>query len=510
MTVKTMVRVSVCLLIAMLATACGSGNEPVRVTIPATQIGAGAPIYTATPSLTPSRTPIPSATFTPTHTATVTPTASDTPTATATPTFTATPTNTPTETASPTPTTELLTLTPISLEGAPPAIAVASAELSPDFTGGWSCRDFPCADDIDGFLSRIRVPDGFEVSHAGTFPGQVQQIVVGDDGRIYGTVLENGTRSGAVYVIDEATSDAQRYSDTIISPHGLAFQPSTNVLYVTGRITLENDGALFRVTASGETTPIINDLPCCFQIVRNQPNGIIFGADGLLYMGVGAVTDRAESTNPARQAFADVLPNEASILRVNPHTGTIETVAQGTHNPYDLTFTSNGTLYGTDMGLVTGEGDRLLRITEGAHYGWPYYRTRGCAECPPRPAQLDIQPDTYLFPNYTLPRGIVAYTGTQFPANFQNTLFITLWNETTWGQRVIWLNPNDERLTSEDFVPDVFMDGLVRPSDVTLAPDGSLLVVDHVNGNVWRVSYTAEVTQPTPSGFVFTTNTPAN
>ena len=510
MTVKTIARVGIFLLMAFVATACGSSNEPVRVTIPATQVGAGAPIYTATASLTPSRTPIPSATFTPTNTATLTPTASNTPTATATSTATATPTNTPTETASPTATTELLTLTPIALDGAPPAVTVTSATLSEDDTANWSCGDFPCPDDIDGFLGRIRVADGFEVSFAGTFPGQVQQIIVDDDGRIYGTVLENGTRSGAVYVINDVASEAERYSDTIISPHGLAFQPGTNVLYVTGRITLETDGGLFRVSKDGETLPVINDLPCCFQIVRNQPNGIIFGADGLLYMGVGAITDRAESPNPARQAFAEVLPNEASILRVNPHTGTVEVVAQGTHNPYDLTFTSNGTLYATDMGLVTGEGDRLLRITEGAHYGWPYYRTRGCAECPARPAQLDIQPDTYLFPNYTLPRGIAAYTGTQYPANFQNTLFVTLWNETPWGQRVIWLNPNDERLTSEEFTPDVFMDGLVRPSDVTIAPDGSLLVVDYVNGNVWRVAYTAEVAPPTPSGFVFPTNTPTN
>ena len=59
---------------------------------------------------------------------------------------------------------------------------------------GWSCEDFPCEDDLDGWLNRIRVPTGYTLEHVGKLPGQPMQITYGADGRLYATVLENGSR----------------------------------------------------------------------------------------------------------------------------------------------------------------------------------------------------------------------------------------------------------------------------------------------------------------------------
>ena len=73
---------------------------------------------------------------------------------------------------------------------------------------GWSCDDFPCEDDIDGFLSQIQVAEGFIVSYVGQFPGQPMQIIYGTDGRLYATILEKGTRRGAVYALnDDGTTE---------------------------------------------------------------------------------------------------------------------------------------------------------------------------------------------------------------------------------------------------------------------------------------------------------------
>ncbi|MGJ3239910.1 MAG: PQQ-dependent sugar dehydrogenase [Anaerolineae bacterium] len=499
-------RIAFISLIMSVLSACGGNASPVAVvTIPATQIGAGAPVYTATPTLTPSHTPTASPTPTATETPTITPTASHTPTS------TATPTDTPTQTPSPSPTTGLLTPTPIILDSAPSATSIAPASFSA--TQGWSCGDFPCEDDIAGFLQRIQVPAGFELAHVGRFGGQVVQLLVVDDGRLFATVLEDGTRSGAVYIM-YPDARVERYSETIISPAGLAFQPGTDVLYVSGRTTPDEGGALYRVDVDGRTTRIVDDLPCCYQMVWNQPNGMIFGADGWLYLGIGALTDRAESSRPGSQPFAEIVPNEAGILRINPHTGMVEPYVQGLHNPVDLTVTSRGQLFATDMGLVTGEGDRIVEIRDSAHYGWPYYRTRGCAECPPRPPSLEITPDLLTLANYSIPQGITAYTGNQFPSNMQDTLFIALWNGVEWGQQVIWLDPNDPRLGSDDYQPQPFVTGLIRPSDVVVASDGSLLVADFIYGHVWRVSYGAgtggQPVPTAPSQFVLPTNTPHN
>src|SRR5690606_18677182 len=109
--------------------------------------------------------------------------------------------------------------------------------------------------------------------------------------------------------------------------------------------------------------------------------------------------------------------------------------------PFDLAIDSAGQLYATDNGLVSGEGDRVLKVEPEAHYGWPYWWSRGCTGCPTQPGNIIVSPDLLAFPDYTLPRGIVAYNGTQFPANLFDNLFVTLWNGIEGGQRVVRIDP---------------------------------------------------------------------
>jgi glucose/arabinose dehydrogenase len=463
--------------IFLSVSACGSATPQgaFQATLPPTV--SSAPVYTATPTLTPSLTP----TVTPTLTATLTLTPS--------PTLTVTPSQTPSLTPSlpPSPTLPLLTLTPATSDGAPNAILAQAADFSA--VSGWSCEDFPCEDDIAGFLERIRVPPGFIVEHVGKFPGQPLQITYGPDGRLYGTILENGSRNGAVYALN-GDGTSQRYSGDLIAPVGLAFQPGTDVLYVSARVTEAQGGGLYRVLSNGTTETIIDDLPCCYSLVDNQPNGLTFGADGYLYMGIGSLTDHAESPNPESQPYAEVQTKEAAILRIQPHTGAVEVYAQGLHNPYDVTFDTQGQAYGTDSGILEGPGDRALTINEGSFYGWPYWRTRGCTDCPLSRADLTVEPDLVTFPDFSLPRGLVAYNGIQFPANYFGSLFIALWNGTPDAQRIVRIDLRDPRLGGENYTPEPFMTGLIRPVDVIVAPDGSLVVADFIYGHVWRVKYT--------------------
>jgi sugar lactone lactonase YvrE len=433
-------------------------------------------VYSPTPTHTPTLTVTPSATFTPTPT----------------PTLTLTPTLTATLTPSPSPTVALLTLTPAARTGAPRAYLLPTAAFAP--TEGWGCGDFPCADDIDGFLQRIRVPQGFQVEHAGRFPGQPLQITYGPDQRLYATVIEDAAaRTGAVYALN-ADGSAERYAGDFIAPVGLAFQPGTAVLYVSSRLSLLSGGALWRIIPGSSAPELVTDrLPCCYSLIDNQPNGLIFGPDGYLYLGVGALTDHGETTNP-RQTSADLDPLEAAVLRIQPHTGAIETYASGLRNPYDITFNSAGQFYATDQGLISGPGDRLVRLEAGGHYGWPYWRTRGCATCLIKPGNLNIQPDLVTYPPYTIPRGLIAYQSTQFPENLFDALFVVLWNGTEYAQRVEVLTPlalaraansGETLLGGEPFVT-----GLIRPIDVTIDPTGALVVADFIYGHVWRVRYT--------------------
>lgn len=493
------------ILVIILGVLVGCSNEsttaPTALVFQATveEAQPTAPLYTSTPSPTATLTPSPTYTLTNTATLTATPTL----------TATSTPTLTPSQTPSPIPTQPLQTLTPASADGAPIALSSAVAEFAP--TAGWSCEDFPCEDDIEGWLERINVPEGYTLEHIGRFPGQVLQIAYDADDKLYATVLENGTQDGAVYVMD-IDGNPERYSETIHSPIGIAVQPGTNVVYVSGRIEPLSGGAVWRINPDGTQETVIDTLPCCYDIIGNQPNGLTFGPDGYLYLGVGALTDRLEPPNPERMKYAELQDFEASIVRIHPHTGEITTYAEGLRNPYDISFDSQGNFYASDEGLITGQGDRLVTGQQGQNFGWPYWRTLGCEECPIRDYSEDIQPDLLSLPDYTRPRGLTVYQSDHFPAELFDSVFVALWNATKDGQRIARIEPeniptNEQMLML--YTPEPFVTGLVRPIDVIVDAEGALVVADFIYGHVWRVSYDGVRVTATPSGSLFATATPA-
>jgi len=288
--------------LVFLLAACGDPT-PTEGAFQATLPGAvnSAPVYTATPTVTPTYTPSPTLTpsNTPTPTNTFTPTATDTPTIT--PTYTPSPTLTP----SPTPTQPLFTLTPAPAGGNPDAITL-DGPLPPS-EAGWSCGAAPCAEDIDGYLRYLQVPAGFTVSHVGTVPGAPQQVTVGPEGRVFVTAHREGDPTdGVVIMMDPATNTTSLYAEGLVSPVGLAFQPGTGVLYVSARETLDGEGGVYRIDrAQAAPVPVVGGLPCCYREIDNQVNGMTFGPDGLLYLGVSALTDHGEALDTDTAAFTD-------------------------------------------------------------------------------------------------------------------------------------------------------------------------------------------------------------
>jgi glucose/arabinose dehydrogenase len=488
-------RILVWMVIGSVLAACGSQStaQAFQATVPGESNSA--PVYTATPTATDTPTVTPS--LTPTNTPTPTLTLSPTPTLTST--LTPTPTDTPTQTPSPTltpsltPTPPLATLTSVPDGDGPSAIDLSSAALPLD--AGWSCNVNPCPDDVEGWLRYISVPEGFAVSHVGQLPGSPQQITYGPDGYLYATVHQGSDpTNGAIYVLAPETGEASLYSEGLVSPVGLAFQPGTDVLYVSARETLDGGGAIYRIPSEGGApNPVLVGLPCCWREIDNQVNGMVFGPDGFLYLGVSSLTDHAESPNPSSQAFGEVGEFEAAVLRIQPHTGNYEVFAQGIRHPFDLTFDRNGQFYATDSGVLSGPGDRILNLMPDGHYRFPYWREFGCVECPPTRRDIDYQDHLLQLPDFTLPRGIVAYSGTAFPSNLHDDLFVALWHDNGFGRMIAHLDPATIPEDPEEravFLPTPFVTGLLRPIDVVITPDGGLAIADWATGHVWRVDYT--------------------
>lgn len=466
------------IVLAMAALACNlTGEQAVSLVTP---ISGG--------DLTPTRiagggiplTDTPTRTLTPTPTLTLTPTLTPTPTYTLTPTPSYTPTNTPTFTP------DVITPTAVQPPENIPVETPVEAVFAP--TAGWSCGDFPCEDDIAGFMERIGLPPGFALSHVVKLPGQPVSITYGPEGRLYAALITDGVQAGEIVAFDESSGQFETIAGEILSPGGIAFRPGTDILYVTGRTQPEGGGALWSIQPGDPPRLLRDDLPCCQSLIAGQPNGLIFGPDGYLYLAVGARTDHTEAAPNNPMLYATPMPWEGAILRLPPDGSTVEVVAEGFRDPMDLTFTADGQLYVTDSGLFIGVGDRLMRVEPGRHHGWPYWRERGCLECPVLPPDLDPVPDWLTLPGDVRPRGLTAYHAARFPASYFDDLFVALWNGVPEGQRILRVHV----LESGQPEPVPFMTGLIRPVDVVVDPDGALVVADYVYGHVWRVTFAGQ------------------
>ena len=260
-------------LITLTLAACSSApaaeNAPADTVSEANTDPTKAPTETAEPTFTPipptlTNTPNPEHTLTPTPLPTSTPTA--------------TPTN-----------------TPVPDEWLTPAPHVQGIEQSPYAESECSDR-FPCNEDAEAWEARILVPEGFKAEYVAYIPNveypdraaNLTSLTFGPDGLLYVATAHSG-----IYTVDQ-DGQVELYVPDVIVPTGLAFQPGTDRLYVSNRVTDLNVGgeAQISVVVDGQMETLIDGLPCCY-VGMHGPNGIAFGPDGYGYVGIGGRAARA-------------------------------------------------------------------------------------------------------------------------------------------------------------------------------------------------------------------------
>ncbi len=349
----------------------------------------------------------------------------------------------------------------------------------------------------DVSLDKIKLPDGFSISvYAEGVPG-ARTIAVGDKGTLF-----VGTRNpGVVHALvdtdgDNKTDKAYIVAEGLDTPNGVAFHDGALYVGAINRI-LRYDDIENHLDSPPEAVVVTDALP---TEAAHGSKYLAFGPDERIYFGIGAPCDHCDPTVDYQD---DRL---GTITSMKLDGSDIKPYVSGVRNSVGLAWhPKNDTLYFTDNGR-DGLGDdspdcELNRVTEpGSHFGNPYIHAGDVVD-PEHGAGKN--PDDYVKPiqnvgPHATPMGLAFYTGSQFPKEYKNNLFVTLKGSSNRTIKIgycikrVVLDKKGNVASFEDFATGWAYKGesLGRPVDVKVALDGSLLMSDEQSGVVYRIAYT--------------------
>ncbi|MCB8944303.1 MAG: sorbosone dehydrogenase family protein [Ardenticatenaceae bacterium] len=344
-----------------------------------------------------------------------------------------------------------------------------------------------------GSETNLMLPPGFAANVYAQGLNQPRFIYTGPDGAIY--VAERG--NGRILRLPDQDQNGiadstQIFADDLASPHSLVYHEGAWYIGVpSGVIRLvdeDGDG-----TADSRTT-LIDDFPTTGS---HSTRTVEFLPDGRLVVSIGSSCNVCEEDDPRRAGI---------VVYDNAQAEGAAIFAQGLRNAVGLTIhPQTGELWATNNGRdLLGDDlppETVYIVREGQHYGWPHchnghiidpdFGSEGaCASVPTPVAEMQA---------HSAPLGLVFYTGSLFPAEYQNDLFIAFhgsWNRSVpTGYKVVRLPLDGSTPTGpvQDFATgwltgDNFeVNG--RPVGLTVGADGALYISDDKGGYIYRIYY---------------------
>lgn len=360
--------------------------------------------------------------------------------------------------------------------------------LSPASTDGMSLKQQELFDKYK--LGNIKLPAGFRISVFAEVP-TARSLTISPSGVVY---VGNRANSSVYAVVDDNRDGvADRMHEVAKGmhvPNGVAFKNGD--LYIMTISTLYKVVGVERDLTNPPKPEVVYD-----KFPSDEHHGwkyLAFGPDGALYIPVGVPCNSCESDN---ELFG-------TVAKLDVTTKQVSIVARGVRNSVgfdwkpgtsELWFTDNGRdLMGDDV-----PGDELNRVTQvGQSFGAPfcYADTIQDPDLPKRNCADFTAPIAVLAP-HTAALGMKFYTGSMFPAQYKNQIFIAehgSWNRSTpIGYRVMMVRLEGDRAVSYE----PFLDGWLeaggqangRPVDIAVMADGSMLVSDDKAGAIYRITY---------------------
>ncbi|WP_204848391.1 PQQ-dependent sugar dehydrogenase [Rhodopila globiformis] len=344
-------------------------------------------------------------------------------------------------------------------------------------------------DELQADLKRIKLPPGFRIEVYASGLPEARQMAWGKDGTLYVGSF-NATN---VYAVKDV--GGKREVKTILK----GLNMPTGVAYLDGALYVV---AIDKLLRYDNPEANLDHMPAPVVVYDDMPHYVAHGwkylvvdKNGWMYIPFGPPFN------------IGIPPTSVSQIRhVDPKTGLAEIVALGVRNSVggdidprtgDYWFTENARDWISD----DLPSDKLNHITRlGQHFGYPYChqgdlpdpkfaRGHKCSEFTPPVLKLGA---------HVAPLGMKFYTGSQFPAQYKDNIFIAehgSWNRHKYqGGRIerVIVDPSGKSARQEVFASGWITgdrDYFGRPDDILQAPDGSLLVSDDWAGAIYRISY---------------------
>ncbi|HET6312461.1 MAG TPA: PQQ-dependent sugar dehydrogenase [Chloroflexia bacterium] len=362
----------------------------------------------------------------------------------------------------------------------------------PNSVLGLITRPFGISVDVGGGnATSIVVPDGFEVNIYASGLRGPRLLDVGPDGTLF--VAERD--AGRVAALPDKDGDGRAdgsvtVADGLSRPNSVFVYSGTLIVGEQGQVSMLRLGQDYKAT---ERTVLVPDLPS--GGIHNSKTAVV-GSDGRLYVAMGSTCNVCDESDERRAAvsvygldgaggtvFAKGLRNAVG-LALNPWTGEV----WASNNGRDL--------MGDDLPPET-----VYALKEGGDYGWP----RCYAGDIPDPdfgksgdACAGVEAPVVRMAAHMAPLGIAFYKGGNFPAPYNDSLYIALhgsWNSSSKvGYKVMRVPLSEGRVAGDavDFATGFLSTEDVvtgRPAGVAVGTDGSLFISDDKSGFIYKVSW---------------------
>jgi putative membrane-bound dehydrogenase-like protein len=221
--------------------------------------------------------------------------------------------------------------------------------------------------------------------------------------------------------------------------------------------------------------------------------GITFSPDGWLYISRGNTQSLAWEIEGADGAVIQGYGDGGNVFRCRPDGSSLEEVATGFWNPFDLKFSHEGRLLLVDNDPDSRGPNRLLEVVPGGDYG--YQSLYGGSGIHPFLAWNGELPGTlpYAAALGEAPAGLIDASFTNFPASYENNILCAIWEENN-----IVRVPLEPHLSSVTGKAEVIVQGDSTFHPVALASNskGEVYITDwvvrqypnHGQGRIWRLT----------------------